>query len=100
MDDKVREFLDKNHGAIMVTTKADTTGSKTGRARLSATTRRMTNMPIVADCAAVRQNRATSVIGLGSFTESEKPDWRPLRDTSCFSVRRCVGLVLTASMDS
>ena len=57
-------------------------------------------MPIVADCAAVRQNRATSVIGLGSLTESEKPDWRPLRDTSCFSVRRCVDLVLTASMDS
>jgi hypothetical protein len=32
-----------------VTTKADATGNRTGRARLKATTNRMINIPMVAD---------------------------------------------------
>jgi hypothetical protein len=53
--------------SIIVTTKADATGSRTGRAKLKATTSKMTNMPIVADCAAVRQRRDTSATGWGSL---------------------------------
>ena len=82
----------------MVTTKADATGSRTGRARLSATTRRMMNIPIVADWAAVRQNRATSVIGCGSLTASEKPALRASPGIPGFSTRRSFALVTFASM--
>ena len=82
----------------MVTTKADATGSRTGRARLSATTRRMMNIPIVADWAAVRQNRATSVIGCGSLTASEKPALPASPGILGFSTRRSFALVTFASM--
>jgi len=55
-------------------------------------------MPIVADCAAVRQKWATSAIGWGSLTESAKRDPRVVRGGSSFSVRRCPALLLPNSM--
>src|SRR5262245_17309317 len=81
--------------SIMATTKADITGSRIGRARLKATMNRMTNIPMVADCAAVRQICATSATGLGSLTESAK---RASRSGSVVGSRRWPVLVLTASM--
>ena len=58
--------------------KADAIGNKTDRARLNAMIKRITNMPMVADCAAVRQRLATSVTGLGSLTVSAKRAARAL----------------------
>ena len=56
----------------MVTTKADTAGNKIGRAISSAAINKMTNMPMVAPCAAVRQTRDTSATGFGSLMPSLK----------------------------
>jgi hypothetical protein len=58
----------------------------------------MMNIPIVADWAAVRQNRATSGIGCVSVTDSEYPGSRIPRGIATFSVRRGLALVLPASM--
>src|SRR5215510_15347738 len=81
--------------SIIVTTNADATGNRIGRARLKATINRMTNIPMVADCAAVRQICATSATGLGSLTESAK---RASWPSSVLGSRRCPPLVLLASM--
>lgn len=93
-----RSARDDSGPSIIVTTKAEATGSRSGRAKLSATTRRITNIPIVADWAAVRQNRATSVTGCGSLTASEKFDWRAPREVPGFSTRRCPALLIPVSM--
>ena len=47
----------------MVTTKAVITGSKTGRARLSATKNRMTNMPMVGDVSGLAPGRRQRLDG-------------------------------------
>jgi hypothetical protein len=57
----------------------------------------MMNIPIVADWAVVRQNRATSAIGCGSLTASENPASRIPRIAG-FSTRRGLALVTPASM--
>src|SRR5215510_3840302 len=94
---RYRSARDDSGPSIIVTTKAEATGNSSGRARLSATTTRITNIPIVADWAAVRQNRATSVTGCGSLTASEKLDSRATREVPGFSTRRWA-LVTPASM--
>jgi hypothetical protein len=55
-------------------------------------------MPMVADCAAVRQRRETSVTGWGSLTENEKLGTRVLGELSSLSTRRCPALMLLCSM--
>ncbi len=52
--------------SIIVTTKADATGSSTGRARLSEAMSAITKIPTVAACDAVRQTCATSSTGSAS----------------------------------
>src|SRR5262249_60295605 len=81
----------------VVTTQAEAAGSSSGRGRLSGPTTRITTIPIVADWAAVRQNRAPSVTGCGSLTASEKLDSRATREVPGFSTRRWA-LVTPASM--